>query len=505
MMVLSIRRDDRQLITLLGLIAAIVFGFIAGTQDIAITAWLLAGIGLAVMAVVTPLAALMVLLVLAPMRTLIATESAIQLPLDIGQLLAGVLLLVWFVTKVAQRVHLLRFVASKVYLPLLIFVIAGAFTALSAFSMGAWLTEWLKWVLMLGLVVLLLNVEDDRAWEWLVLGLVMAGLANALVGLYTFFGGSGALHLLINNRFFRAFGTFGQPNPFGGFMGLLAPLALMAAYAHLCRLWQQWQRLGTLSWLTSIGFVFYGVSAALIALGLVASWSRGAWLAFGVSMLVMLFALPRRWWQGALLVMAVGLLGFGAWLSGRLPASITDRIGSATQELFVLTDVRGVDVNPENYAIVERLSHWQAALNMAQAHPWLGVGLGNYEIAYNQYRLLNWREPLGHAHNYYLNVLAEAGMIGASAYLVFLVTLFYFSWQISRKHPDDFARALGVGLLGTWVYLMIHSLTDNLYVNNVFMHLGVMIGVLAMLHRHIDEGGQYSWTIQPKHSAFAIR
>ena len=179
------------------------------------------------------------------------------------------------------------------------------------------------------------------------------------------------------------------------------------------------------------------------------------------------------------------MVGF-AWSTGRLPASIVDRISSATQELFVLSDVRAVDITSENFAIVERLSHWQAGLNMAQHHPWLGVGMGNYEIAYEQYRLLNWREPLGHAHNYYLNVFAEAGIIGLVFYGALLLGIMLFSWRL-RKHPDPLKRAIGIGLLGTWTYLLVHSLTDNLYVNNLFIHIGVMIGLVALFHRDVSE------------------
>ena len=39
------------------------------------------------------------------------------------------------------------------------------------------------------------------------------------------------------------------------------------------------------------------------------------------------------------------------------------------------------------------------------------------EAAYAQYSLPKWRMALGHAHNYYLNIAAETGLLGLSAYL----------------------------------------------------------------------------------------
>jgi O-antigen ligase len=118
---------------------------------------------------------------------------------------------------------------------------------------------------------------------------------------------------------------------------------------------------------------------------------------------------------------------------------------------------------------------------MAQANPWLGVGFGNYEVAYSNYNLINWKLALGHAHNYYLNVFAETGIIGLISYVALWLSVMLLTWR-TRRHPDPLARLIAVGLLGTWTYLAVHSLTDNLYVNNLFLHLGVMLGILALLH-----------------------
>ena len=140
---------------------------------------------------------------------------------------------------------------------------------------------------------------------------MLAGAANAIVGIYIFLGGSGALHLLVNGRFFRAFGTFGQPNPFGGFMGLIAPFAIVGTGGYALLLWREWLSTKRVSSILFCIVVFYGASSALIVSGLFLSWSRGAWLGFAVSMMVMLLAFPRRILHGLLMVTIVfGLLFF---------------------------------------------------------------------------------------------------------------------------------------------------------------------------------------------------
>lgn len=473
---------DTVIFTLFICVCAAALGVLIATQPLSISIFIIGVITVGLMAGMTPITLFITMMVLAPLRTLITTESAFQLPLDIGQIVVLALLAGWAATRIAQSRRIIHLLWSDFYIPLSIFIGVIALTGFSAASLGAWITEWLKWLLMLVLVVLIMDIGRQRRWEWLIFGLVLAGVANALVGIYIFFGGSGALHLLVLGRFFRAFGTFGQPNPFGGFMGLIAPIAIATTLGYSVILWRFWRSQSSLPANQVVALCFYGVSSVLITLGLLMSWSRGAWLGFGISMMVLLLTTPRRLWQGGLLVLVVGLFVLFAWSTGRLPASVSDRIVSATQEIFVLTDVRAVNITTENYAIVERLAHWQAALNMATEHPWLGVGMGNYEVVYGEFRLINWDEPLGHAHNYYLNVLAEAGIIGLISYLFMLALFVLLTWQI-RRHPDEFSRIVAMGLLSTWVYLMAHSLTDNLYVNNMFLHLGVILGVLSVLHR----------------------
>lgn len=441
---------------------------------------LLAVAALTLTPLITPLAPLAALLILAPLRTLVATEAPGQMPLDFGQLGFAVTLGAWLLFRLVRRRALLPLPVSPVMFALLPFLAAAALTSFAAASFSAWLNEWLKWAQMAVVIVLILDVARGRAWQWIVFALVSAGAANAAAGIYEYFGGSGALHLLIDNRYFRAFGTFGQPNPFGGFMGLLLPLALAAAAGWGWR------------WLKCIGAphrelralglaAFYVAASGLLAAGVLMSWSRGAWLGAGVGVIVLLLALPRRWWIGLLLVggLALGTAGLAAL--GLLPSSILDRVTSSFSETFSITDVRGANITSENYALVERLAHWQAAVSMATANPWLGVGLGNYEAAYEQHRLIAWRFPLGHAHNFYLNMLAETGVAGLAAFAATWALIVFYTWS-ARSHPDPQAHILAAGLLGAWGYLAVHSLTDNLFVNNLFLHIGTMLGLAALLY-----------------------
>jgi O-antigen ligase len=158
---------------------------------------------------------------------------------------------------------------------------------------------------------------------------------------------------------------------------------------------------------------------------------------------------------------------------------VADRLAGFGDE-FALGDVRGVDINDANYAVLERLAHWQAAAEMARDDLWTGVGFGNYAAAYSRYALINWPDALGHAHNYYLNLLAEIGLPGLLAYLLLWLAVAWQTIRAARRlaWPE---RGIAVGLLAAWAALAVHHLVDKLYVNNIYVHLGAMLALLQLL------------------------
>jgi O-antigen ligase len=173
---------------------------------------------------------------------------------------------------------------------------------------------------------------------------------------------------------------------------------------------------------------------------------------------------------------------------GLLPAALTSRF-QALSEFTTFYDVRGVAINNDNYAIIQRLAFWQSAQAMAAAHPWLGVGLGNFAYAYPAYALLNWPQAIGHAHNIYLNMLAETGVLGLAAYLALWLGIVWLTLAALRQ-TEGWQRGLVLGLLGAWVGLAAHQVVDYLYVNNTHLLIGAYLGLLAALGGPVTRGGQ---------------
>jgi len=493
--------------SLLGWIgAALLAGLLLAWLPTTTAAWLLLITLCLLLTLRRPLFGLGVTLLVAPIAAL---ERVIGtgLPVDSGQLFLFFTLAVWLAQGLARRDIRLRF--SPVVPPLLLFVIVAALSLPGAMSPSLGLRELLKWgemVLLIWLVLDLAAVKPQtelngtaRRFSLVYLlasMLLIAALLQALVGIWQFgLRGHGPEHFEILGRFYRAYGTFEQPNPFGGYMALNAALILGILYGLLAHALRK-PAVADVHWPSAVGrlwsfllrpssFVLL-LTAVAVSLAVLLSWSRGAWLGFGAALVTLLFFAPRKRWQGGLLLglaLAGGLL---AWQLNLIPGTVSGRLASF-QDDFRLGDVRGVPIHDANYAVLERLAHWQAAVRMAEANPWLGVGFGNYEPAYPDYALMNWPYALGHAHNYYLNLLAEVGIIGFIAYLFLWTSIVWQTIRLLNRTPWP-VRGIPLGLLAAWAALSVHHLVDKLYVNNIYIHLGVMLALLSLTAVDEDKG-----------------
>ncbi len=462
----------------------------------------------AVGSVIEPLVGIGVALFLGPFWAWLPIAVP-QVPPLIGQYVFLLAVAAWAARGLMRRSF--RLPAPALLLPLLLFM---GVTLLSLWNpidewVGWW--EWAKWgqILLMALLVYDRLTENDGTARsgWLVVMLALPAVFQAAVGIWqSVWWGGAPENFAINDRFFRAYGTFQQPNPYAGFLGMIGALLVgpllvigwewivkklrvrscelgvrnceLQSSAPHSSLLTPHSSLLTPKWLLM-------PAVALIGVGIVASWSRGAWMGFGIALLAMAAALPKRGAWGIVLALALVGGGLGLYSAGLLPVSIANRL-TGFMEYTRFEDVRGAGINDANFAVLERMAHWQAALDMWRANFWFGVGFGGYDAAYLEYRLINWKLALGHAHNYYLNLLAETGVTGLAAYLTFLGSVFWGLWGATRR-LSGWQRGLAVGLIGAWMHMAAHDLVDNILVNNVHLHLGVILALSAWVMRVASE------------------
>jgi putative inorganic carbon (hco3(-)) transporter len=339
------------------------------------------------------------------------------------------------------------------------------------------LTEMVKWVEFGALLLILPMAVPAKFLPWLVAALLAAAALQGIYGLYQFVFRIGPDWFLIQGRFMRASGVFGQPNPFGAYLGLSLPVAFSLTLWGVSKFLRQ-RRMTTVFWM-----LFYLAACLCIGVGLVASWSRGGWLGAVAAVVAVLAFFHRR--TALLLGLGVLVLTAAALLGMLNPGWVPPAIGARLADIpavLGLVDVLSLEVNDDNFAVVERVAHWVAAIRMWELAPWLGVGPGNYAAAYPQVALPRWPEPLGHAHNIYLNVLGETGLFGISAFLLMWVSL--VGWLLRQMQsvlpPESWSRALAVGVLGVLAHLAVHSLFDNLFVQGMYLHIAFWLAAVAI-------------------------
>lgn len=254
------------------------------------------------------------------------------------------------------------------------------------------------------------------------------------------------------SAYIAPFGPYGNYNHFAGMVELLLPLPL--AYLLFAKINLE-QRL---LWLFSV---------VLMAVALIFSLSRGGILALGIELAaLMLFA---KWDR----LQSVG--------SGRLPGQADARstmgnglmLGGALAAVVVLALWIGyeplskrfgtVRQGAGEYSVVTRTEYWRGAWQMFLDHPIAGVGLGAFPTAYPSYGHSSAKnERLEQAHNDYLQLLADAGLIGALVGLWFLFELIRTARRqfqmLARARNQDRALAIGgyVAMLG----IAVHSFLD---------------------------------------------
>lgn len=384
----------------------------------------------------------------------------------------------WALKIVSQREA--RMTVAPLVWPLLGFIAILLLSATGASSLPLAFKEVAKWLELLLAFLFVSNFITERRQAVLILACLLAAtFLEALLGWYQFVARSGPEGFLIADRFLRAYGTFGQPNPFAGYLSFT-----LTFLGGLVIVWLANRRGKKIS----KAFNLCLFAGAVILVGILMSFSRGALVGLVVAFAVMGIIVSRRSLGYLVLSLFVGslLLTLGAFQL--LPQALVERLSVVTEN-FSLFDARDVVVTPDNWAIVERMAIWQSAWDMFLSQPVLGIGPGNFPELYPDYALPHWPDAPPHAHNFYLNTLTEGGVLGLIGYVAFLMAFFVFASHAYRKtRAADTQRlvsrrGLVLGVIGAMVGLLVHNFFDNLYVHSISTEVGLVMGLIAVAGR----------------------
>src|SRR5207302_2335578 len=129
--------------------------------------------------------------------------------------------------------------------------------------------------------------------------------------------------------------------------------------------------------------------------------------------------------------------------------------------------------------LISRWGVWSAAVGMAIDHPIFGVGVANFVNYYPDY---GDSQGLDHAHNIFLNMLAERGLLGLAAFGLVLVAMFRSLLSALRSAHSSVDLTLVAALIAVFAGFLAHSMLDVSYYDyKILLLFWLLVGVAAVV------------------------
>ncbi|HEX8227867.1 MAG TPA: O-antigen ligase family protein [Chloroflexia bacterium] len=474
---------------LIGL-GAVLLAVMVGVAPLLVSVGILTGVAVAAVILRRPVFGAYALVLSVPVQDQVPLPASITVTQILFVLVAGI----WYAWTMLRDNR--RVLVTPIAVAMLLFIVAIVPSIAGATSIPDSLAEISRWVVTAFSYIILVNaVQTRREMVGLIVVMLVAGMSEALLGLVQAYVGIGPVSFNVEGGLTRAYGTIGMPNSFAGYLNMSLPLALALAVYQWGRWFGERSRTPILDRPSLVNMKRLRLPLFLTFVTLVLFWtlvttlSRGAWIGLVFGLVVMMVVLGRRAAPALSLMLATVAVTVVLAVAGALPEAIRDRFGQLFTQIAIF-DPRGVTPNADNYALVERMVHWHVAGNMFLSDPWTGAGIGNFNSVFNKFGVQGWPYSRGHAHNYYLHMLGETGLIGFTFYVVMVLTILIVGVRAVRRCRqlgDSFGEAVSIGALGVAVTLAGHSFFENLHALNMGIQWGAALALFTLVGlRHKD-------------------
>jgi O-antigen ligase len=208
-----------------------------------------------------------------------------------------------------------------------------------------------------------------------------------------------------------------------------------------------------------------GFFAALSFIGILSLWatqSRAGWISFMGAFLFSTLLVKR----GLLFFLAIVTLCLGV-------------LFISPSDILIHKDADG-----KEQSVSERFTLWNRALEMIKAHPLTGTGLNTYSVESDRY-MKDDKKNLSryYAHNSYLQMGAEAGLIALFFYLLFIGTFLFLGFKRSKEGIQGTASNLILkgaltGVVGFFIFSFFESQLFSVQPSQLFYFFLAMGTVL---------------------------
>jgi O-antigen ligase len=282
------------------------------------------------------------------------------------------------------------------------------------------------------------------------------GLCIAIFAVLQSLGSNGKIYWLRAPHFGGwIYGPYVNHNHYAGLMEMLAPIPLVFAFSRYAR--------GRKRWIAAAAAAFMGATIFLCG-------SRGGMVAFSLQLaLFFWFLFRQRQRTGIALVLCAFLLVAVASVSVIGGTEVSQRISTVRSN------------GPSELRSDIRVAIYRDCLRMFAKRPILGWGLGTFVDVYPQFRSFYTDQTVNAAHNDYLQLMSETGLLGFAAGLWFVSAAVRSAIRKCRNWSADVdgavALAASLGITG----ILVHSFLDfNLQVPANALLFYVLCSVAGM-------------------------
>ena len=206
--------------------------------------------------------------------------------------------------------------------------------------------------------------------------------------------------------------------------------------------------------------------------------SRGAYLGFIALLLLLAILMPKQIinWRNiliGLLSVAIILIAVFWVLQKAEPEAYENFIGHITLEDYFVMG------GESTYG---RLITYQDAIAAWKESPLFGIGLGNYGPYVDNYPLNAPEDGWKVVNNEYLEILAETGLIGLVAFLLFIISIIIKSFICMFKTKNKFLKTALIGLFVAFIGILSqYNFFSTLYIMYIWVAMGILVATQNLI------------------------
>ncbi|MFA5857664.1 MAG: O-antigen ligase family protein [Elusimicrobiota bacterium] len=321
--------------------------------------------------------------------------------------------------------------------PLLAFIGVSVISYFFSQNESSWQTiiprEFLVYLLLFA------ALKTYKQARWVVVLTITSAVVASIVGVFQYFGAFGFSNVSADGRIQGLVDT----NTLAGILAMLLPMVIsFAISAHSTR-----------------DRVIVIIAACFMSTALVFTYTRGAW--FGaVAGILLVVALSN--WKFIPAILAVVFLVL------------------AVQPKVYNRFVSGFGILGNE----ERVELYKNSVDLLRQYPVFGIGPGAFrKVFYEKYFSPNKHR---HAHNIFLNIAVERGVVAAGIFVWLLVSIALYLFRTYEFAAGEEKTVL-LGILSGLADFVVHGMVDNTFADETGYILFLLLAVAVLINKKMVE------------------